>query len=224
MTPAHKVEQPEEFPAEHCEFLLRGPAGALECAVDVPDTDEERPATIILCHPHPQGGGNMHNKVITIMERAMRELGLRTLRFNFRGVGESEGSFDDGYGESDDLFAVAEWVRCTRPEDALWLGGFSFGSYVTLRAALNLHLGQLISIAPPVDRYGFEELQRPECPWLVVQGDEDDLVSSDAVEAWVGSLDPVPDLIIMKEAGHFFHRRLMDLRGLLKNGVRDQLP
>ena len=166
----------------------------------------------------------MRNKVVTIMERSMRELGLRTVRFNFRGAGESEGEHDDSYGETDDLFAVVEWVRCTRPDDSLWLGGFSFGSYVALRAALNLDIGQLISIAPPVDRYTFDGLRHPECPWLVIQGDEDEVVNIDLVRHWVGSLKPPPELVVMREADHFFHRRLMDLRGLLKNGVRDQLP
>jgi alpha/beta superfamily hydrolase len=224
MTEARTVEEPGIFPAQHSEFLLRGPAGVLECAVDVPDPANECPATIILCHPHPSHGGTMHNKVVTILERSMRELGLRTVRFNYRGVGQSEGTHDDGYGETDDLFAVAEWVRRTRPDDSLWLGGFSFGSYIALRAALNLDIGQLISIAPPADRYAFDSLHHPECPWLVIQGDEDELVHIDAVRAWIDKIKPPPDLIIMEKADHFFHRRLMDLRGLLKNGVRDQLP
>lgn len=224
MTANSPADPAAAFPDERSDVVLRGPAGNLECAVDVPEPTEERPATIVLCHPHPQHGGTMRNKVVTIMERSMRELGLRTVRFNFRGVGASEGSFDDGYGETDDLFAVTEWVRRVRPDDALWLGGFSFGAYVTVRAAVNLRLGQLISIAPPVDRYDFASLTRPECPWLVVQGDEDDVVSIDAVEEWAQSLDPPPELVVMHQAGHFFHRRLMDLRGLLKNGVRDQLP
>jgi alpha/beta superfamily hydrolase len=224
MTEARTVEEPGEFPSGRSEFLLRGPVGVLECATDVPEQADERPATIIICHPHPLHSGTMHNKVVTILERSMRELGLRTVRFNFRGVGESEGEHDDGYGETDDLFAVAEWVRRTRPEDSLWLGGFSFGSYIALRAALNLDVGQLISIAPPVDRYSFDSLPHPECPWLVIQGDEDEVVNIDDVRSWVNNCNPPPDLIVMEEADHFFHRRLMDLRGLLKNGVRDQLP
>lgn len=202
---------------------MRGPVGKLECAVDVPSPTTERNVTIVLCHPHPQHGGTMHNKVVTIMERSMRELGLRTVCFNFRGTGASEGEFDDGYGETDDLFAVVEWVRRTRPHDQLWLGGFSFGAYVSLRAANNLSLGQLISIAPPVDHYEFNTLQRPECAWLVVQGDEDDVVSVEAVRAWAARTVPPPTLVVMNQAGHFFHRRLMDLRGLLKNHVRHQL-
>jgi alpha/beta superfamily hydrolase len=224
MAEPRTVEQPGEFPAERSEFLLRGPAGMLECAADVPDPAEALPATIVICHPHPLHSGTMHNKVVTILDRSMRELGLRTVRFNFRGVGQSDGEFDDGYGETDDLFAVAEWVRRTRPGDVLWLGGFSFGSYIATRAAVNLDVGQLITIAPPVHRFAFDTLQHPECPWLVVQGDEDELVSIDSVLDWVETLDPQPELVVMKGADHLFHRRIMDLRGLVKNGVRDQLP
>lgn len=224
MSQAEPADHSKPFPESREEFLLQGPAGALECVADVPEEGEEVPATIVVCHPHPQHGGTMHNKVVTIIERSMRELGLRTVLFNFRGVGLSEGEFDDGYGETDDLFSVIEWVRRARPDDALWLGGFSFGAYISLRAAQNVKLGQLISVAPPVERYGFADIDHPGCPWLVVQGDEDDVVSFDAVQLWVDALDPPPDFVAMKRAGHFFHRRLMDLRGLLKNGVRDHLP
>jgi len=216
--------QSDEFPESRHEFYLRGPVGKLECVSDVPDPADERPATIVLCHPHPEHGGTMHNKVVTIMERSVRELGLRTIRFNFRAAGESEGEHDDGYGETDDLFAVIEWVRRSRPDDELWLGGFSFGSFIALRAAQNLKLGQLITIAPPVDRYEFSQMQHPQCPWLVIQGDEDDVVALEDVNCWIEKVDPQPEYLIMEQADHFFHRRLMDLRGLLKNGVRPNLP
>lgn len=224
MTERNDSSQITRFPDTRQEFFLRGPAGQLECVADVPEAEDERPATIVLCHPHPLHGGTMHNKVVTIMERAMRELGLRTIRFNFRGAGESEGEHDEGYGETDDLFAVTEFVRHTRPNDDLWLGGFSFGSYIAARAAQNLKLGQLISIAPPVDRYHFSKLEQLDCPWLVVMGDEDEVVSIDAVNNWIETVEPKPDYLVMEQASHFFHRRLMDLRGLLKNGVRPNLP
>jgi alpha/beta superfamily hydrolase len=218
------IEQPEAFPQEHTTFFLRGPAGSLECLADVPEPEDARPATVVICHPHPQHGGTMHNKVVTILERSMRELGLRTVRLNFRGVGESEGVYDDGYGETDDLFAVTEWVRRTCPDDELWLAGFSFGAYIALKAAQNLKLGQLISIAPAVQRYDFASQSHPGCPWLIVQGDEDDIVALDDVKDWMRTMKPSPELVIMNGADHFFHRRLMDLRGLLKNGVMPQLP
>lgn len=224
MSDTSPMIQPDGFPDQRSEFFLRGPAGRIECISDVPEPEDERPATIVICHPHPLHGGTFRNKVVTILERSMRELGLRTVRFNFRGVGASEGEFDDGYGETDDLFAVTEWVRKTRQGDQLWLGGFSFGAFVALKAAQNLSLGQLISVAPAVKRYGFAELAHPGCPWLVVQGDEDEVVNMDDVVQWTESIEPPPDLVVMNGASHFFHRRLMDLRGLLKNGVRAQLP
>ncbi len=218
------LEQPDSFPASKTEIRLRGPAGMLEAIADVPVAADAVPAVGVICHPHPLHGGSIHNKVVTILERALRELGLATIRFNYRGVGDSDGEFDDGYGETEDLLAVLEWVRRVQPDADLWLGGFSFGSYVALRAAQHLKLKQLISVAPPVGRYEFSEMDRPDCAWMVIQGDEDDVVSTDAVREWANAQEPPPDLIVMEQAGHFFHRRLMDLRGLVKNGVRSQLP
>ena len=215
---------PDGFPDRQTDFTLTGPAGRLECIADVPEAEAARAATAVLCHPHPQHGGTMRNKVVTIMERSLRESGLRTVRFNFRGTGESEGSFDDGNGELDDLMAVVEWVRGVRPEDDLWLGGFSFGAWIALRAAQTLPARMLITIAPPVERYGFDELVSPNCPWLVVQGDEDDVVSPKAVIQWAEAMEPKPKLVVMEGSGHFFHRRLMDLRGLIKNAVQTHLP
>jgi hypothetical protein len=220
---------PDRFPDEQAAFFLTGPAGRIECLSDVPVSDESedesrKPATVVLCHPHPQHGGTMRNKVVTIMERALREAGVATVRFNFRGAGDSEGSYDEGRGELDDLLAVVEWVRATRPDDDLWLGGFSFGAWISLRGAQDLPVRMLISIAPPVERYGFTDLVAPNCPWLVVQGDEDDVVSPSAVKEWVEALDRKPELVVMNGSGHFFHRRLMDLRGLIKNAVQPHLP
>ncbi|MGY6553377.1 MAG: alpha/beta hydrolase [Wenzhouxiangella sp.] len=210
---------PQQFPSEAGEFFLTGPAGRLECLVDLPEPETARAATVVICHPHPVHGGTMRNKVVTIIERAMRELGLRTVRFNFRGAGDSEGEYDEGRGELDDLRSVVDWVQRTRPEDDLWLAGFSFGAYISLKASQDLPVRQMITVAPPVERYGFDQLLPPNCPWLVVQGDEDDVVSADAVQKWADGLDQPPKLIIMEGADHFFHRRLMDLRGLLKNHV-----
>jgi len=217
------VLDPDHFPEKIREFQLTGPAGKLECLSDQPEPDQRVPVTAVLCHPHPLHGGTMRNKVVTIMERALREIGLATVRFNYRGVGESEGDYDEGNGETDDLLAVVDWVRRVRPDTDLWLGGFSFGAYITLRAAQDLPVRRLLNIAPPVERYEFERLPPPNCPWLVVQGDEDDVVSSDAVIRWSEQLDQPPDLVIMEGAGHFFHRRLMDLRGLIKNHVQTDL-
>lgn len=219
-----KPTDPDGFPSEQTELFLTGPAGRLECVADVPESSDWVAATAVLCHPHPQHGGTLRNKVVTIMERALREAGLSTVRFNFRGAGDSDGEYDDGNGELDDLLAVVEWVRKTRPDDDLWLAGFSFGAWISLKAAQDLPVRMLITIAPPVERYGFADLMPPNCPWLVVQGDEDDVVSPRAVTEWIEGLDRKPDLVMMEGSGHFFHRRLMDLRGLIKNAVQPHLP
>ena len=119
------------FPATATTLTLPGPAGGLEVAIDPPEADATpRPLVAVICHPLPTEGGTMHNKVVTMAARALRELGATTVRFNFRGTGASEGAFDHGDGELDDLRAIVAWVRATRPEATLWLGGFSFGASI----------------------------------------------------------------------------------------------
>jgi hypothetical protein len=215
---------PPEFPAAPADLNLPGPVGLLEAATNVPDAVHARAGVAIICHPHPLQGGTMHNKVVTTIERSLRELGLATVVFNFRGTGASQGTFDDGIGETEDLIAVATWAQHVRPHDALWLAGFSFGSYVAARAGPQLHVRQMISVAPPVGRWDFAHLASPLCPWLVVQGEADEIVDPQAVYDWVAAQPESPTLVRMPETSHFFHRRLMDLRGVIKNGVRANLP
>ncbi|MGB3048405.1 alpha/beta hydrolase [Dokdonella sp.] len=217
---------PTEFPRESASFLLPGPVGDLEVACEPAETRAKSPPAgiAVICHPHPLHGGTMHNKVVTIIERSLRELGLDTVRFNFRGIGKSGGTFDEGEGESDDLASVVRWARTVRPEAPLWLAGFSFGSYVALRNAKTLDADALITIAPPVGRWEFDAIDLPDCPWLVVQGEEDEVVDPQLVFDWVESLDVSPHLVRMPETSHFFHRRLMDLRGAVKNAMRAYLP
>lgn len=209
------------FPVEDAHLLLDGPAGQLEMATTLP---EENPvnAVAVIAHPHPSHGGSMRNKVVTILERSLRELGLKTVIFNFRGVGASEGSFGEGTGELEDLLAVINWVHRVLPDHALWLAGFSFGSWISAQAAELEEVEQLISIAPPVDRYPFDVDERVTSPWLVVQGEDDEVVPEDAVRKWIDSRENKPQYLVMAEAGHFFHRKLMDLRGVIKNGVKRQ--
>jgi alpha/beta superfamily hydrolase len=212
------------FPRTTSNVALAGPAGAIELAVGVPADADARDGVAIIAHPHPLQGGTMFNKVVTTLDRALGELGLATVRFNFRGVGASEGVHDDGRGESDDLVFIAEWVRRQRPTAALWLAGFSFGSYVSLRAAPRVKPAQMILVAPPVGRWDFSDIAWPACPVLIVQGDDDDVVDAQGVYAWAATQSPPPTLVRMAETGHFFHRRLLDLRGAVRNGVRDALP
>jgi alpha/beta superfamily hydrolase len=218
-------ERPAQAAADHA-LSIAGPTGRIEAALDLPEADAvPRPLLAIVCHPLPTEGGSMHNKVVTMAARALRELGATTLRFNFRGVGHSEGRFDDGAGELDDLRAVAAWARAQHPGKALWLAGFSFGAWVSLRAAAELGADAVVSIAPPVGRsWDFAGIVLPAARWLVIQGDADEIVEPGAVHAWVAALPHPPQLVRMPETSHFFHRKLMDLRGALKHGVRDWLP
>jgi alpha/beta superfamily hydrolase len=206
--------------------LLDGPAGRLEVAIDQPEANAPAlPVLAIVCHPLPTEGGTMHNKVVTMTARALRECGVTSVRFNFRGIGQSEGSFDEGEGEVDDLRAVIAWARARYPHHALWLAGFSFGAYVSLRVAAEAQADLLLSIAPPVERsWDFSQAAHPNCPWLVIQGEADEIVDPQAVYAWVEQLEPPPELVRMPDASHFFHHRLMDLRGAIKSGVRPYLP
>lgn len=214
-----------DFPASSGPITLAGPVGALELAVDLPGDDTPAlPLVAIVCHPLPTEGGTMHNKVVTMAARALRELGATTVRFNFRGTGDSEGSFDEGRGEVEDLQAVAAWVRAQRPDDALWLAGFSFGAYVSLRAAATLRPDLLISIAPPAGRWDFAQIEIPSMPWLVIQGENDEIVDPQAVYDWLEKSKAQAELVRMPGTSHFFHRKLIDLRGAIKNGVRPWLP
>ena len=215
---------PDRFPAESGELALAGPAGAIEALVELPEPDKARAGIAIVCHPHPLHEGTMHNKVVTMTARSLRELGLAVLRFNFRGVGDSAGSYDNGAGEAEDVRAIAAWLDQVRPGDQLWLAGFSFGAYVAARAAQDLPVRQLISIGPAVENFDMAGLRHPDCPWLVIQGEEDEVVSPQAVFDWAATVKPPVQLIRMPETGHFFHRRLMDLRGALKNAVKGNLP
>lgn len=212
------------FPQTNGSLLLPGPAGLLELAIDLPEASIARQGLAIICHPAPPDGGTLHNKVVTMCARALNEHGITTLRFNFRGVGQSEGNFDNGRGEVLDLIAVTEWAQQANPEAALWLAGFSFGSWVALLGARQLPVQQMISIAPPVGLRDFSGVLPPACPWLVIQGEEDEVVSAPAVLAWAEVQKPMPRIVRMPETGHFFHRRLIDLRGAIKNGVRKNLP
>jgi alpha/beta superfamily hydrolase len=147
----------------------------------------------------------------------MNDLGVPALRFNFRGVGMSEGTYADGNGEIDDLLAVAEYARQRWPGVAIWLAGFSFGAVVAARAAVQISPDRLVSIAPAVNILGRELRNIPTMPWLIIQGDADDVVPVTEVVNWVGALDPQPELIVLPGPGHFFHGHLVDLRTTLVN-------
>lgn len=195
---------------------LAGPAGDLECIVAMPRGAVRGVA--VACHPHPLYGGAMTNKVVYTLASTALAHGLVSARFNFRGVGRSQGTHDAARGEVDDVLAVVEWLRAQQPQQPLLLAGFSFGAYVSLKAASRVAAAALVSIAPPFGRYFDEATQPPHpgCPWLVVHSRDDDTVSFDETAAILDTYDPPPQREILDGAGHFFHGRLEDVRNPMK--------
>jgi alpha/beta superfamily hydrolase len=197
---------------------IAGPAGPLEAMLEDPGSAARQVA--VVCHPHPLFGGTMHNKVVTTVARALRDEGVPTVRFNFRGVGASAGSFDSGNGETADAAAVADWCSTRWPGCDLVIAGFSFGAYVALRLAQSRPASLLITIAPPVGNFDFSGLAAPQCPWLVLQGDADEVVDARRVVDWAESLEPRPRLTLLPGVGHFFHGRLHELRDTVRGAIR----
>ncbi|HET7394925.1 MAG TPA: alpha/beta fold hydrolase [Gammaproteobacteria bacterium] len=187
-----------------------GPAGILEGLLDSPANVPR--AVAVVCHPHPLFQGSMHNKVAYILARAFNDLGAVSLRFNFRGVGRSEGGYDEGTGELADALAAMDWLGSRHPGVPLWLAGFSFGAYVALRAQNQRPVQRLVTVAPAVERFDTTLIEAPRGPWLLVQGDADEVVSPQAVLDWAKGLAVAPRLAVLKGAGHFFHGRLNELR------------
>jgi alpha/beta superfamily hydrolase len=198
---------------------IAGPAGQLEALIETPpDFDATRVG--VVCHPHPLHGGTMTNKVAYTLARTINDLRAPAVRFNFRGVGASEGRYADGLGEIDDALAIIEWARKRWPGSQLWLAGFSFGGAVALRAAEIADAKRLVTVAPAVVGLDSSGIDLPKCPWLVVQGDQDELVNIDEVRRWIAQLKSPPDLAVLPAAEHFFHGRLTELRDVVRTWLQ----
>lgn len=191
---------------------LSGPAGTLQAIVETPAGTTAVTRFGVICHPHPLHGGTLDNKVVHTLARAFQQLGLATIRFNFRGVGQSAGHYDEGRGEAADVLAIVAHGRSLWPGARPWLAGFSFGAGVAIRSAVQAAAERLVTVAPPVARLEQADFPAPDCPWLLVQGDADEVVDARAVLEWVARLSPAPALRVLAGAGHFFHGRLDDLR------------
>ena len=189
-------------------FSIVGPAGALECAIDTPAAAPRGLA--VLCHPHPQFGGTLDNKVVQTLARALVQLGYTSLRFNFRGIGASQGAWDDGRGEIDDAMAVIAAQRA--PGQVLVLGGFSFGGYVASQAATRLTepAERLVLVGPAVHNFSVAAVPADT---LVIHGEQDDVVPLQAVFDWARP-QALP-VTVLPGAGHFFHGQLPVLKQIV---------
>ncbi|TFF41394.1 alpha/beta hydrolase [Pseudomonas sp. RIT623] len=198
-------------------LFIDGPCGQLEALyLDVADAR----GAVLICHPNPVQGGTMLNKVVSTLQRTARDAGYVTLRFNYRGVGQSAGSHDMGAGEVDDAEVVATWLREKHPQLPLVLMGFSFGGFVATSLAGRLEakgveLQQLFMIAPAVMRLT-EQFPLPERVKLtIIQPDSDEVVVPQLVYDWSDALSRPHELLKVAECGHFFHGKLTDLKDLL---------
>ena len=204
---------------------LAGPAGPLQALIETPQNEgagiEVITAFAVVCHPHPLYGGTMDNKVVYTLARTLEQLGAPAIRFNFRGVGSSAGQYDGGRGETDDALAVIAYGRQRWPGAQLWLAGFSFGGAVALRAAARGQAQRLITVAPGISTVSVTDAEPPPCPWLIVQGDADEVVPPEAVRSWAQRLSPAPELKMLPGASHFFHGRLNELRDVVLAFMRE---
>jgi hypothetical protein len=165
----------------------------------------------------------MSNKVVHTLHRTFQQRGCHTIRFNFRGVGKSHGSFADGIGETEDLLAVVRWVQSEWPELPINLSGFSFGAFVSLNAVGKIPLHTLVSVAPPVEHFYFKDIIIPDFPWVIIQPMADEVVNPNAVVEWVEkNKTDQTRLIKIQGASHFLHGKLVEMKQKL-NTVLDEL-
>jgi alpha/beta superfamily hydrolase len=192
---------------------LSGPAGSIEGILTMPQGKAAGAA--VICHPHPLHGGTMDNKVAYTLARACADAGLVALRFNFRGVGHSTGSHDEGRGETDDTLVALDWLMAATGARRFVLAGFSFGAFVALQAAVRRKPTQLVTIAPPLAYFGGVAVPRPGCPWLVVHGDADEVVDCADTLSRLEPLGAEVQVRVLPGVGHFFHGQLGELRRLV---------
>lgn len=203
------------FPSKNTYLFLQGEAGRLEILIspnDSPRIIDHSDSITIICHPHPMHGGTMDNKVVYTIHKALYGFGSHTIRFNYRGVGRSDGQFDESIGEYKDLLTVINWVKSQKPASKIILAGFSFGAYISLKASKDIDCLQLISVAPAVHHQNYNQHMPINCPWLLLQGDADEIVPPQQVFDWINTLEKKPTLIKFPEVGHFFHGNLIELR------------
>ncbi len=202
------------------EFLreIPGPEGVLEALLDLPAAEPR--AVAVFGHPHPLHGGTMHTKAVYQAAKAMTRIGVAALRFNFRGVGLSAGTFDSGAGEKADFLAAITFATGRLPGIPVWAAGMSFGSWIAMTAgAEDPRVSLLLGIAPPVDRYDFDVLKTCTLPKFIVHGEMDELISMKDVRTFYAQIPEPKELVTIEDADHLFDGKT----GLVGEAVEDLL-
>lgn len=206
---------------------LAGPAGPLEAILDEPGREPMR-AAVVFAHPHPQFGGTMHTKVVYQGAKALAGIGCAVLRFNFRGVGRSAGTFGGGTGEMDDFRAALDYMNGRYPGQRMWTAGFSFGAWVALEAgAEDERVSAMIGIAPPVvtsvsgQDYTFERTLASTKPKFFVQGEADEVCPLEGMWAFYGKLLEPKELVVIDAADHLFDGKTQETGEALEDLLSD---
>ena len=185
---------------------IPGPAGPLEALIDLPEGEPR--AVAVFGHPHPLHGGTMHTKALYQAAKAMPRIGVAALRFNFRGVGRSAGTFDSGPGEKEDFRAALAYVEQRFPDLPIWAAGMSFGSWIAMTVgAEDARVSLLLAIAPPVDRYDFSALKTCTLPKFIVHGESDELISIKEIRKFYAQIPEPRELVTIEDANHLFEGR-----------------
>jgi len=189
---------PTEFRRE-----IPGPTGSLEARLDLPSGPAR--AVAVCGHPHPLHGGTMHTKALYQTAKALTRVGVAALRFNFRGVGMSTGTFDAGPGEQDDFRAAMRFAEGRFPGLPIWAAGMSFGSWIAASvAAVDPRITAVVLVAPPVDRYDYSALATAGKPVFIVHGEDDELIPVKDVRKFYASLSEPKELATIEHANHLF--------------------
>ncbi len=201
------------------EVIFNGPDGRLEGRYHH-SRRENAPIALIL-HPHPQQGGTMNNRVVFEVYQTFARRGFSTLRFNFRGVGRSQGDYDDGLGELSDAAAALDWLQAANPDaEQCWVSGFSFGAWICMQLLMRRpEINSFISLAPPANKYDFTFLAPCPSSGLLIHGSEDNIVPEDSVSTLAKKLSAQKritiDYQVIEGANHFFHDRVDELTTLV---------
>jgi alpha/beta superfamily hydrolase len=199
---------------------IPGAVGALECLLDMPSG---RPrAAVVFAHPLPIEGGTMHTKVVFQGAKALARIGCVVLRFNFRGVGRSAGTWDEGQGERNDLRAAVDYLSAKYPDLEMWAVGFSFGSYIAMTCgADDDRVCALVGIAPPVDRYEFASVERSQKPKFIIHGESDELIPLKTVREFYARLAEPKELVEIDRANHLFDGQASEVGDALDDLLAD---
>jgi alpha/beta superfamily hydrolase len=206
------------------EVIIHGPDGRLEGRYQKSKI-EDAPVALIL-HPHPLHGGTMNNKVTYVAYQTFRNLGFSVMRFNFRGVGKSEGSFDNGEGELSDAAAILDWLQTQNPNsNDFWIAGFSFGAWIGMQLLMRRpELQGFISVSPPANMYDFNFLAPCPVSGLMIQGDSDDVVDYKSVQDLSKRLSDQRgieiDFNLVPGADHFYTNKLRNVSENIENYLK----